>query len=92
MFDRTMLTLGAFKLDAVVLAPGETSIEEFGERAIAVIPVSGKARCNGVELERWRHLPVTSTTAAPEMRREAARPPHVWSSTARGASTRERAP
>ncbi|MBK7830486.1 hypothetical protein [Nannocystis sp.] len=59
MFDRTMLTLGAFKLDAVVLAPGETSIEELGERAIAVILVSGKARCNGVVLERWRHLPVT---------------------------------
>ena len=59
MFDRTMLTLGAFKLEAVVLAPGESSIEELGERAIAVILVSGKASCNGVTLERWRHVPVT---------------------------------
>lgn len=61
MFDRTMLTLGAFKLEAVVLAPGESSVEELGERAIAVILVSGKASCNGVALERWRHVPVTRT-------------------------------
>ena len=73
MFDRTMLTLGAFKLEAVVLAPGESSVEELGERAIAVILVSGKAQCNGVAfsagadiggeaaVERWRHMPVTRT-------------------------------
>lgn len=59
MFDRTVLTLGAFKLEAVVLAPGETSVEVLGDRAIAVMLVSGQARCNGVVLERWRRVPVT---------------------------------
>lgn len=68
MFDRTVLALGAFKLDAVILAPGETCIEELGVRAIAVFLVSGKARCNGVPLERWRHVSVTQSCCieAPE--------------------------
>jgi hypothetical protein len=59
MFDRTVLVLGAFKLEAVVLAPGETCVEVLGDRAIAVMLVSGQARCNGVALERWRQTPVT---------------------------------
>ena len=59
MFDRTVLVLGAFKLEAVVLGPGETSVEALGDRAIAVMLVSGQARCNGVALERWRQVPVT---------------------------------
>ncbi len=59
MFDRTVLVLGAFKLEAVVLGPGETSVEALGDRAIAVMLVSGQARCNGVTLERWRQVPVT---------------------------------
>jgi hypothetical protein len=61
MFDRTVLALGAFRIEAVVLAPGETSLEMLGERAIAVMLVSGQARCNGVTLERWRQVPVTGT-------------------------------
>ena len=59
MFDRTVLVLGAFKLEAVVLGPGDTSVEALGDRAIAVMLVSGQARCNGVALERWRQVPVT---------------------------------
>ena len=59
MFDRTVLVLGAFKLEAVVMAPGETCVETLGDRAIAVMLVSGQARCNGVALERWRQVPVT---------------------------------
>jgi hypothetical protein len=58
MFDRTVLVLGAFKLEAVVMAPGETCVEALGDRAIAVMLVSGQARCNGVALERWRQVPV----------------------------------
>jgi len=59
MFDRTVLVLGAFKLEAVVMGPGESCVEALGDRAIAVMLVSGQARCNGVALERWRQVPVT---------------------------------
>ena len=31
--------------------------EVLGDRAIAVMLVSGQARCNGVALERWRQTP-----------------------------------
>lgn len=61
MLDRTLLTLGAFRLDAVVLGPGETSVEVLGRRAIAVVLVSGQARCNGTTLQPWRSMSVTGT-------------------------------
>lgn len=59
MLDRTILILGAFKVEALVLARGETCIEVLGEKAIALILVSGQARCNGQTLARWCHMPVT---------------------------------
>lgn len=59
MFDKTILILGAFKLEALMLARGETCIEVLGPRSIAIVLVSGQARCNGQTLERWRHIPVT---------------------------------
>lgn len=59
MIDRTLLTLGAFRLDAVVLGPGETSVELLDRRAIAVFLLSGQARCNGVDLEPWRSMTVS---------------------------------
>ena len=58
MLDRTLLILGAFKLEALVLTRGETCVQVLGERAIAVFLVSGQARCNGQTLERWRHMTV----------------------------------
>lgn len=61
MLDRTLLTLGAFRLDAVVLGRGETAVEVLGNKAIAVILVSGQARCNGVELIPWRSMSVSRT-------------------------------
>lgn len=61
MLDRTLLTLGAFRLDAVVLAAGETTVEMLGDKAIAVILVSGQARCNGIELVLWRSMTVSRT-------------------------------
>ncbi len=59
MLDRTLLTLGCFNLDALILAPGETCIENLGAQTIAVILVSGTARCNGSPLQRWQHQAVT---------------------------------
>lgn len=61
MMDRTLLTLGAFRLDALVLGGGETSVEVLGNKAIAVILISGQARCNGVELITWRSMTVSNT-------------------------------
>lgn len=61
MMDRTLLTLGAFRLDAVILAAGETTVEVLGRKAIAVILVSGQARCNGIELVPWRSMNVSDT-------------------------------
>lgn len=61
MLDRTLLTLGAFRLDAVVLGAGETSVEVLEHRAIAVVLVSGQARCNGVVLHPWRSMSVTES-------------------------------
>jgi hypothetical protein len=58
MLDRTLLTLGAFRLDTVVLSPGESSVEMLEHRAIAVVLVSGRARCNGVDLQPWRTMTV----------------------------------
>lgn len=61
MLDRTLLTLGAFRLDAVVLGAGETSVEVLDRRAIAVVLVSGQARCNGVALQPWRSMSVSES-------------------------------
>lgn len=61
MLDHTLLTLGAFKLDALVLARGETTVELLDNKAIAVILVHGQARCNGVELVPWRSMSVSRT-------------------------------
>lgn len=61
MLDRTLLTLGAFRLDAVALSPGETSVEVLERRAIAVVLVSGQARCNGVPLTPWRSMTVSKS-------------------------------
>jgi hypothetical protein len=61
MLDRTQLTLGAFRLDTVVLSPGETSVEVLEHRAIAVVLVSGQARCNGVALTPWRSMTVSKS-------------------------------
>jgi hypothetical protein len=93
MFDRTVLVLGAFKLEAVVMAPGETCVEALGDRAIAVMLVSGQARCNGVALERWRQVPVTRSCCLeaagglrrrpPGHRRQRSRPPRESPMTAR---------
>lgn len=59
MLDKTILSLGAFKVEALILTRGETCIECLGDRAIAIFLVSGQARCNGYTLERWCHVPVT---------------------------------
>ncbi|PCC69307.1 hypothetical protein SAMN02745121_08764 [Nannocystis exedens] len=61
MLDRTLLTLGAFRLDTVVLGPGESSVEVLEHRAIAVVLVSGRARCNGVDLTPWRSMTVRAS-------------------------------
>lgn len=61
MLDRTLLTLGAFRLDAVVLDAGETSVEMLEHRAVAVVLVSGQARCNGVALEPWKSMSVSKS-------------------------------
>ncbi|MBZ5708221.1 hypothetical protein [Nannocystis pusilla] len=53
-----MLTLGAFRFDTVVLGPGESSVEMLEHRAIAVVLISGRARCNGVDLQPWRSMTV----------------------------------
>lgn len=61
MLDRTLLTLGAFRLDAVVLGPGETSVEVLDRRAVAVVLISGQAKCNGATLQPWRSMSVAGT-------------------------------
>jgi hypothetical protein len=59
MLGRNVLSLGAFKVEALFLARGEKCVEVLGDRAIAVVLVSGQARCNGQTLQRWNHMPVT---------------------------------
>ena len=59
MFDHTLVSLGAFKLAAVVLQRGETCVEVLERRAIAVILIRGQARCNGVDLVPWRSMVVS---------------------------------